>query len=484
MNRGGGTIKGGTLFFILLTAGGLLFSQENHRVERDETLYSIALSYQISLDDLMAANSLEDDFIKEGQILTLPGQEEGEYWTVKAGDSLSLISLKTDVSQEAIKEANGLTDDKILLGQKLIIPSEENRDRTYLVNRGDSLWKIASAHNTTTDALIRLNRLETEKIYPGMELKLPLLNSPNRGINVLKAMLNNHREPEQGPWFNSEPDRRTQPSLEYGELSSESTVTNYAQAREVLKKLDGEVDRAGLLSRDLRGWTIVIDPGHGGLDPGAVVETVDGNGHSAIVVEDEYAYDISLRVYALLKQHGADAGLTIISPNHHIRHTPDASLTFVNEKNEVYNSASLNRTGDWDEWPAGGRVGLAKRLTTAEEIIESEGNAHSLYLSIHCDNTPGGFPQSGILAYGEDEEELARSVRFAQAFDESFPAGLEFKEQEVFVLQGNPARDGAALMEIRNVHYDNNSWALRNEELRDQDAEKIVQSILHFVSTY
>ncbi len=471
--------------FLILFGASLLFPQDvSHRVEKRETLYSLASRYGISVEDIMTVNGLEDSIIKEGDDLLIPVGAGETYWIVKPGDSLSLIALKTDVSVDEIRAANDLEGEKILQGQKLIIPSERESDRTYTVKKGDSLWKIADTHMTSVEALVRINDLETESIQPGMELKLPLFTQISRGINILKAMLNSRTEPEQGPWFNGEPERRTQPSLDYGELPRETTVESFRQAREVLGKLDREIEKAGLLSRDLKGWTIVIDPGHGGLDPGAVVETVDGNGNSAYVVEDEYAYDISLRVYALLRQHGADADLTVISPNHHIRHTPDASMTFVNEKNEVYNSGRLNRTGAWSEWPAGGSRGLEKRLETAKEIIDREKNGRSLFISIHCDNTPGGFPQSGIIVWGKDGEEKERSLNFARSFQDSFPAGLEIKEQELHVLGGNPARDGALLIEIRNIHYDNNSWALRNEELRDQDAEKIVDSLLHFVSTY
>ena len=469
------------LYFFLCFS---LFGEENHRVEKNETLYSIAADYGISVNDLMAANGLEGSFIKEGDSLAIPLGAGESFWIVKPGDSLSKIAWETDISQESIKAANGLDGEKILIGQKLILPRENVGDRTYVVNRGDSLWTIAANYNTTSENLARLNGLTSEKIFPGMELRLPLFSRLTQGVNVLKAMLNSRKDPEPGPWFNGEPERRTQPSLEYGELSQRSTTENYQLAREVLAGLDREVDRAGLLSRDLRGWTVVIDPGHGGLDPGAVVETIDGQGHSAFVVEDEYAYDISVRVYALLSQHGADADLTIISPNHHVRHTPDASLTFVNEKNEVYNSSDLNVTGAWSEWPAGGSRGLEKRLTVAREIIKRENNGHSLFISIHCDNTPGGFPQSGVLTFGKNEAEKSRSEQLAESFIESFPAGLSIKEQNLHVLNGNPAQDGAVLMEIRNIHYDNNSWALRNEDLRDQDAEKIVDSILHFVSTY
>ncbi|MDQ0255788.1 peptidoglycan endopeptidase LytE [Evansella vedderi] len=43
----------------------------------------------------------------------------------------------------------------------------------YLVQHGDSLWRIAEAHHTTVDALRRVNELGSNVIYPGQYLKLP-----------------------------------------------------------------------------------------------------------------------------------------------------------------------------------------------------------------------------------------------------------------------------------------------------------------------
>jgi N-acetylmuramoyl-L-alanine amidase len=404
-------------------------------------------------------------------------------WIVKKGDSLSLIAYETGFSQEDLMILNHLDNDKILIGQTIRLPHKD-APGTYVVNRGDSLWNIAQEFNTTPEAISRLNNLNSSTIIPGTILKLPLFTSVTRGINVLKAMFSNQKEKETGPWFNDKSDKKTQLSLEYGELSKWSTVESYKKAVETKKILDREIEMAGKLSRDLKGWTIVLDPGHGGLDPGAIVESKDGQGNSAFVVEDEYAYDIAIRVYALLKQHGGDADLTIISPNHHVRHTPDASLTFVNEKNEVYNSESLNRTGSWSEWPVGGSEGLEKRLTVTKEIINREKNRNNIFISIHCDNTPGGFLQSGILIWGDSNEEKERGRKLAEAFNQTFPAGLDIKEQPLHVLGGNPAEGGAILVEIRNLHYDNNSWALRNEDLRDADAEKIVESIRQFAENY
>jgi N-acetylmuramoyl-L-alanine amidase len=133
-----------------------------------------------------------------------------------------------------------------------------------------------------TGSISRLNNLNSSTIIPGTILKLPLFTSVTRGINVLKAMFSNQKEKETGPWFNDKSDKKTQLSLEYGELSKWSTVESYKKAVETKKILDREIEMAGKLSRDLKGWTIVLDPGHGGLDPGAIVESKDGQGNSAL----------------------------------------------------------------------------------------------------------------------------------------------------------------------------------------------------------
>lgn len=471
------------LIILLILLGPYLLFSQNHTVKSGETLYSISLDYSVEIGVLRDFNNLEGSFIKEGDTLSIPPSPSSQEksWVVERGDSLSLIAYKENTTVETLMSINHLSNERIIIGQELKLP-QMGSSRTYFVQRGDSLWSISEETNTTIEDISRVNHLESETIIPGMELTIPFITTVGRGTSILKAMVNHPLSPEKGPWFNREPELHTQPSLEYGELSKESTGENYARARDIMDKLDREIDLAGLLSRDLKGWTIVIDPGHGGLDPGTVVQTTDGQGNSAFVVEDEYAYDIALRVYALLKQHGADADLTIISPNHHIRHTPDASLTFVNEKNEVYNSQELNRTGAWSEWPSGGSQGLEKRLIVAEEIIKREKNRKTLFLSIHCDNTPGGFPQSGILIGGDSQEELERSQQLAQAFKDVFPSDLEIKEQSLHVLGNNPASRGAVLVEVRNIYYDKNSWALRNEEIRDQDVERIVESVLNFAS--
>ncbi len=42
----------------------------------------------------------------------------------------------------------------------------------YFVQKGDSLWKIAKAYHTTVENIKALNKLESDTIYPGQQLKL------------------------------------------------------------------------------------------------------------------------------------------------------------------------------------------------------------------------------------------------------------------------------------------------------------------------
>ena len=59
-------------------------------------------------------------------------------------------------------------------------------------------------------------------------------------------------------------------------------------------------------------------------------------------------------------------------------------------------------------------------------------------------------------------------------------AGARRRGQSLGVLRDNPA-DFKVLFELRNMAYRDHVWALRFEQLRHRDAEKVVKGILDFV---
>ena len=68
------------------------------------------------------------------------------------------------------------------------------------------------------------------------------------------------------------------------------------------------------IDNKLRGLVFYLDPGHGGPDPGAI-----GYKDEHELSEDEYAYDITLRLALNLRRHGATVYLTILDSTNFIR---------------------------------------------------------------------------------------------------------------------------------------------------------------------
>jgi len=451
-----------------------------YRVRRGDTLSEIALTLNIEQKQIIHLNNLSGDSVRTGQILQIPGKASaGEYYLVKSGDTLSRISLIFDISQDQLKLINNLESAALRIGQKMTVAPL--RPQIYTVERGDSLWNIALQFKLETESIMSYNNLSDGSIYPGQELKLYpyVIEDFDRAAIKPEVVLASYRETPLEEYMNYEDEKQTQPSRNYSETKLDDPVTNYIQAREILLKLDRSISRERRLSNDLAGYTIVLDPGHGGLDPGAIVPSENGNGETVYVVEDEYAYDISLRTYRLLKLHGADVTLTIISPNHHIRSSENPSETFVNMKNEVYNLKSLNKEGDSSSWPVGGSRGLRKRVEVAETAFLGADRNKTLYISIHADNSPDHGQGTMVLYSSESEKNIEESKYLAESLIPYLGASSITGRQNLAVLRNNPAW-AEVLIEIRNLHYPGNSWAIRYDKLREQDAGFIVEGLINY----
>lgn len=113
----------------------------------------------------------------KGYNYTAPGANTvNDTYTVARGDSLWSIAKRFNVGVNEIKNANNLKSNLISVGQQLIIPGAAPSDQTnvtYVVQKGDSLWSIANANNTTVDELANLNDLGTNTIYVGQALQIP-----------------------------------------------------------------------------------------------------------------------------------------------------------------------------------------------------------------------------------------------------------------------------------------------------------------------
>ena len=86
--------------------------------------------------------------------------------TVQKGDTLWDLSRANNTSVENIQKLNHLTTDLIHPGDVLTIAPEKH----YTVKQGDTLWDIAIDHQVTVSQIKEWNQLHTDLIHPGLNL--------------------------------------------------------------------------------------------------------------------------------------------------------------------------------------------------------------------------------------------------------------------------------------------------------------------------
>ncbi len=149
----------------------------------------------------------------------------------------------------------------------------------YQLKKGESLYSAVVARftgrtlaedvNRMAKQLLKLNRIKNEHFIPvGKKLKIPI-NWISEDYLIQKRTL------EKIPDTTKEPERES-------------------------------------VARKDQPFHIILDPGHGGIDPGAIIGSKK-KGYQ--IFEDETVYDISLRVAALLKKGKYIVHFTLVDPD-------------------------------------------------------------------------------------------------------------------------------------------------------------------------
>jgi LysM repeat protein len=155
-------------------------TQTTHTVANGDTLYGIAKQYNLTVSQVKQLNHLTGDMIYPGQTLVIseakPPQTTATY-TVTRGDTLYSIANSYNMSVDQIKQLNNLTSNTIHVGQTLQVigtapQTTQIQDNTYTVQPGDSLYSIAQRANTTVDQIMKNNNLTSSMLYVGQTLQL------------------------------------------------------------------------------------------------------------------------------------------------------------------------------------------------------------------------------------------------------------------------------------------------------------------------
>ena len=96
------------------------------------------------------------------------------YYTVKRGDTLYSIANQFNTTVQTIKNLNNLTSNNLQIGQVLLVTEKVYPDvSTYIVEKGDTLYSIATKFSTTVKAIKTLNNLTTNTLLPGQHIYIP-----------------------------------------------------------------------------------------------------------------------------------------------------------------------------------------------------------------------------------------------------------------------------------------------------------------------
>ena len=160
-----------------------------YTVVKGDSLWSIARKFGVTVQALRDANNLTSDTLTVGQLLRIPttsgdtGTGGNVTYTVQRGDSLWSIASRYGISVNDLRSANNLTSDTLSIGQVLIIPGvsngEEDNDNitgpstTYTVQSGDSLWSIGNRFGVTVQQLRDANNLTSDVLSVGQVLTIP-----------------------------------------------------------------------------------------------------------------------------------------------------------------------------------------------------------------------------------------------------------------------------------------------------------------------
>lgn len=179
-----------------------------HTVQAGESLSTLASDWGTSIGSIQELNKLSSANLQIGQILSIPSdsnnyksQPKSGIHIVRRGDTLGNIASDYGTSVGAIMQANKLTSkSKLQLGQKIYInstlasksqgsgkkaskSSQEAKTgkkptqiagKTYTIQSGDTLGKLASANNTTVGDIMRANDLNSKsKLSIGQVIVLP-----------------------------------------------------------------------------------------------------------------------------------------------------------------------------------------------------------------------------------------------------------------------------------------------------------------------
>jgi LysM repeat protein len=116
-----------------------------YKVKKGDTLTSVAKRFDTSIDEIKRLNRIKRKTLKPGQVIMISSRN---------GEKQQIISLDKETPKTGSKKSKE--------------PITHVDSKTYIVEKGDSLDKIAKKNGVSLDRILEINKLAREdNIRPG-----------------------------------------------------------------------------------------------------------------------------------------------------------------------------------------------------------------------------------------------------------------------------------------------------------------------------
>jgi len=167
-------------------------SFKQYKVQKGDTLFSIARKFKVSISDIVKLNKLSNNLIYPGNVIKVPkksyeqkakeavAKNKKTVYRVRKGDTLTSIARKFNMKIEDIRKLNKFKKGKILrVGSEINVyaPKKVVKKRKkvtkVIVHKGDTLWSIAKKYNLTLKEIRILNpKVRRRGLKKGMILNV------------------------------------------------------------------------------------------------------------------------------------------------------------------------------------------------------------------------------------------------------------------------------------------------------------------------
>ncbi len=153
---------------------------EIYVVRPGDTLFEIARRFGVQLAEVIDINQLANPReLVVGQAILIPTPPlEPLRYRMAPGDTLFQLAQAFNTTTEAIAQANQIADpNRIQVGTVLTIPGWSQV--SYTVRPGDTLYLIANRFGTPLNLILKVNQItDPSQIFPGQTLTIPQPRAP------------------------------------------------------------------------------------------------------------------------------------------------------------------------------------------------------------------------------------------------------------------------------------------------------------------